>query len=190
MGWDYIHKPSDVKGYLISNFTFETPSAINKCLDIKIVNVKEAYLAVERKVKDTNIRSVFCVVIIMNFLKNKTERFNFGYKSMNEGMYPYYYNCPESILNQLTEPYNDGSKLWREKCHYVIEAKNRIKEDVIVEVEKPIKFSNGMEYSKFLIRSLKPFKVEAIDCTNPNGLRIPIRISKNDLINKEIKEII
>jgi hypothetical protein len=38
-----------------------------------------------------------------------------GYKDMDETMHPYYYNCPLSYLDEVTEPLNSRSREWREK---------------------------------------------------------------------------
>lgn len=37
-----------------------------------------------------------------------------GYKSMDETMHPYYYDCPLRLLENATEPLNDSAREWRE----------------------------------------------------------------------------
>lgn len=40
----------------------------------------------------------------------------FGYKDMDETMHPYYYDCPNSILNLLSSTNNELANTWRKLC--------------------------------------------------------------------------
>jgi hypothetical protein len=46
------------------------------------------------------------------------------YKFMQESLGPYFYDCPESILNLLTPTDSIYAKQWREKCRNTIKNKN------------------------------------------------------------------
>jgi hypothetical protein len=46
----------------------------------------------------------------------KRQGHEFGYKAMDDSMQPFYYGCPEKILNQLTPTDDPGSNKWREQC--------------------------------------------------------------------------
>lgn len=41
---------------------------------------------------------------------------NFGYKDMDETMYPYAYDCPKGILDLLSPTDNENALAWRKKC--------------------------------------------------------------------------
>lgn len=47
---------------------------------------------------------------------NMKDFYNFGYKDMTEDMMPYYFDCPKSILNLLSETDNKNALEWREMC--------------------------------------------------------------------------
>lgn len=49
--------------------------------------------------------------------------FNFSYKDLDETMGPCECDCPVSILDLLTEPYNKWASDWREKCRARAKAK-------------------------------------------------------------------
>jgi hypothetical protein len=38
-----------------------------------------------------------------------------GYKDMDEGMLPYYFDCPVSFLDEADPPMNENARNWREK---------------------------------------------------------------------------
>ena len=53
--------------------------------------------------------------IVLHLLAADRKHDGYGYKDMDETMHPYYYDCPVTWLDDLTEPENDGSREWRAK---------------------------------------------------------------------------
>jgi hypothetical protein len=48
---------------------------------------------------------------------------DFSYKVMEEGLGPFYYDCPESVLDKLSPTDNERALRWREACRKTNEAK-------------------------------------------------------------------
>lgn len=78
------------------------------------------YGAIESINSLTNSRIVFAIVC-----KTSVEGMEFGYKDMDETCGPYYYDCPKTILNLLSQTNNEFALNWRKKCE---EQNNRNKE--------------------------------------------------------------
>lgn len=57
---------------------------------------------------------VFAAIVLTSVDKNSY--YNFAYKDMDETVLPCQCQCPESILNLLTETDSDYAKKWRENC--------------------------------------------------------------------------
>lgn len=53
------------------------------------------------------------VVCLLSCDRSNRNYPHWGYKDMDEGMHPYYFNCPERILAQSTVPDKSG---WRASC--------------------------------------------------------------------------
>jgi hypothetical protein len=53
--------------------------------------------------------------ILLCLLQADRKNNGYGYKDMSEDMHPYYYDCPVTWLDDLTDPINDGSREWREQ---------------------------------------------------------------------------
>ncbi len=119
MGWDFYRKPTNVKDEINSLWAGENATHRQKALETKIVNMREAYTAVERIDKQTGERRVFAGVTLIQYRKNTY--FNFGVCVMDENMGPYYFNCPESIMAMLTETTHENAVEWREACRANIE---------------------------------------------------------------------
>lgn len=64
---------------------------------------------------------VFPLVVLTS-----VENGEFGYKDMEGGMGPYYYDCPESILKLITID-NKETREWVEECRKIQKAKKDIK---------------------------------------------------------------
>lgn len=139
MSWTiYPNKVKSVKKQLDAIFNTEK----RKVLKSKIVcNIY--YAAIEIK----NSSEIFA--LICKFENKK----NFSYKEMSEYEHPYYYNCPEKILNLLSETYNGNALSWR------LKVKNNIKKynDLSENVGKTFIFSEafkyqGSEYTIFILK--------------------------------------
>ena len=95
-------------------------------------------------------------VALVHFGKGE---FNFAYKNMMEDMLPYYYNCPKRILDivEQSKPYNDNSKVWRERCHKVIERRNLLDYGKVIKFKEPFSFNGGYEEDTFTIINGNPY---------------------------------
>ena len=171
MGYTGTHKPSGmtIKAFFEQEFNFCKPNSDMKTdgksvkvLDCATVNRTTAYLAVEI-IKPIEGRRVIAVVCLIRYSR---DYYNFTYKDMDEGMGPFYYDCPERILNLLTRTDSESALKWRAQCREnLAKNKNRITLHVgyILHFEKPIKFTNGQELSYFRVESIRPMKFKAVD---------------------------
>lgn len=69
-------------------------------------------------IKNINTNEVFAIVYL-----TKIDGYEFGYKDMDETEEPYYYDCPKSILKELSPTDNELANSWRKKCYANIERK-------------------------------------------------------------------
>lgn len=84
-----------------------------KCKVIECVIVgKTAYIAMEQTCGD--IREVHAEVI--PFTRVDEKYFNIEFSIIGDMLCPNYYDCPESILNLLTDTDNQNALVWRAKC--------------------------------------------------------------------------
>lgn len=180
MGWMSFKLNKPVKQWFIENW-----SENYEVLDCALVNRSVMYGAIlNRKTGD-----VFCSV----YLTRWDNRGNFSYKPMTEHVGPVSVDCPERIFKMLT-PINESdsgySKEWRERVEKYHNTKNKIKGDVLIKTNAPIKFSNGKEYQIFKKIGKEFFAGELVE--NTNKLINLIKISgsiKNYLINDSFEII-
>ena len=119
----------------------------------------EAYLAME-VIKDGE-RTVFAMVCAI--IHSPRSYHNFTYKDMDESMEPFYYNCPERILDLLTPIDNDNANTWRNKCRLVIARKKnrpKFKAGDTLEFEEPIRFANGEKLTQLTCISKTPLRFQ------------------------------
>jgi hypothetical protein len=119
MGWTTTHKP---KGISATDYLLHHSGALSwgpdnpatyKVLDTAIVNLKTFYAAVERIDKQTKAREVWAAIFLLGYWRGEE---NFGWKSMSEEMGPCEAECPERILDLLTETDNENALDWRKRC--------------------------------------------------------------------------
>jgi len=115
MGWTFMEKPRDVRGYLDSQFTWFNDGIVNRVIDSAIVARTEYYCAVDRTMPDGS-RSVWAGVVLLKFHPKARDGLTFGYKDMAESSGPYAWRCPVRILDKLTEADSEYAKGWRLKC--------------------------------------------------------------------------
>lgn len=114
------------------------------------------YGAIESINSLTNVKKIFAVVC-----KTSVEGMEFGYKDMDETCGPYYFDCPNSILEILSETDNELALEWRKKCREQNEQNKEISKSKKLLKELPlgskIKFnslnnlSNGVEIGDEII---------------------------------------
>ena len=145
MGWTGTHKPKEVsvKEFFKEEFGGENGQVIDVA-----VNLKEAYIAYE----NLTTGEVIGIVCLIRYYPK--DYFNLMYKDMTENMGPFYYGCPEKILNLLTEPKSEEAKEWRRKCREKLENKKRnkkVKEGSVIKLDEPLEFSNGEKVDTFIL---------------------------------------
>ena len=112
MGWDFTHAVHykngkvDRKAECDNRFTWGTHKVLRSSMKGTVY-----YGAV-----DDGNGNVFAVVALTTGKDRHDPYYNFGLKSMSEDMGPYYYDCPKSILDLLTETDDEDANNWRQKC--------------------------------------------------------------------------
>lgn len=185
MGWLFFKKPGNVAEYFRREFTFDGEHAKYAVLDIAIVNITTAYLAVERIEKATGMRTVSAIILLLRFVPNASDGYTFGYKDMDEACGPNECHCPERILKLLT-PTNglnasdEGrlrAKEWRERCRAYHAQRRRFKDGAI------FRMSSGISYQKekrYWFKVHQHGKRKAVYCLD-GGFRVqfPTRFLEN-----------
>lgn len=114
MGWTFMEKPRDVRGYLDGAYTWTSEGTTNRVIDSAIVDRTQYYCAVETVTPD-GTRSVWAGVVLLKYAPRARDGLTFGYKDMAESSGPYAWKCPLRILNALTETDNEYANGWRAK---------------------------------------------------------------------------
>jgi transcriptional regulatory protein LevR len=149
MGWTSMQKPENFNTKKF--FEQEFNSDKHLVLDCKVKN-RVAYIAL-KLLKENKVVAVVCILDFKNG--------EFAYKDMDETVGPCYYDCPESILKLLTEPLNDYSKAWREKCKARIN--NKLEEGSIIKFVEKFSFQSGAyNEDTFKVISTKPQKLQSV----------------------------
>lgn len=158
MGWTSFHKPYGLSIDEIFEREFKGLQFVGKGA---LVNLTEYYRAVyvppHKGVNGTNVEGYYiCFVALVHMGKGE---FNFAYKEMMESELPYYYNCPKRILDivEQSKPYNDNSKLWRKRCHDVINRKKLLDYGKVIKFKEPFNFNGGYKEDTFTIISGNPY---------------------------------
>jgi len=118
MGWDFWHVDSwngkiDRKKEMDKQYTWENDAA-KVCVVKSVMKGSTYYAAIEHLEKSSGERTVHGVVGLTRI--DAKDYCNFGCKTMGESMEPFYYDCPKSILDLLTETDNENALNWRAKC--------------------------------------------------------------------------
>lgn len=169
MGWTFTNKPNGMsfKDFFSDQFIYKNP----KFGEVQDVAVKDfvAYIAIKREwgaVKDhpmfgqihIDMHEVFAIVCP---IRMRSDYYNIGYKDMSEDMGPFYYDCPERILKQLTPTGYQYAIEWRNKCWEKINKRKntpRLSKDTIIKLNRPVKFRNGCSLDTFKVISTKPLR--------------------------------
>lgn len=146
MGWTFQHRPKGIshrdffsKNYFGDGF---------KIMDSSSPEFGVLYMAVKNLVTEY----VFGAVFLLQW--NPHDEYNFGYKDMSEDMGPFSYECPERLLNLMSNPPSNAYAVkWRANCRANIARRNLLNEELKVgadvEFERPIRFGSGDEVQEF-----------------------------------------
>ena len=176
MGWTETYKP---KGQNLTEFFIEhgtlrwTDSPCTyRVLDAALVNLTEYYAAVEQVHNTTGERKVWCAVFLIRHLRRARfgyNDYNFAYKDMDESCGPVVSNCPERILDLLTETEHEYAKEWRARCREKIRVRSEkpaLVPGTVLLADPPISFRDGSLISKLTLKSRRGSRFSFV---NPEG---------------------
>jgi hypothetical protein len=177
MGWTYQHKEKGlpIKDFFINAFDYKNEDGSSGKVVACSSKLGTSYLAYEVSKPDGE-RAVIGLVCLTAYDHN--DYYNFGYKDMSEEMGPNQCDCPEKILKMLTPTTNEYALEWRKNCQETIDKKKsapKLKAGDIIEFDKPMTFTNGMDYKRLVVESLKP------RIFRPEGTYNRVKISKRAL---------
>lgn len=171
MGWTYTHRgDTPIKDFLANRINCKNEHAKWLVLDIAIVKMRTAYMAVEiiRRDKvsgqlDMATKRVVAFVFLLDYRASESGH-DTGYKDMDESMGPCESECPERILQLLTPTSHEYALAWRQRCWDTITKKKsfKLKKDEVIATQ-PISFLDGRKRSRFKIVSLKPLRLLCLD---------------------------
>jgi hypothetical protein len=153
MGWTGTRKPRDIAAWLRQTLTWETPERRNRCLDVALLDrAREGYAAVETHDKATGAQHVWAAVFLFRHAPNAGSGETFLYKDMTEHMGPVAANCPERILDQLTDTDSESARAWRARCrarHARRAAARGLPAGTVVRFDRPIALCDGLSGTRF-----------------------------------------
>ena len=147
MGWTFMERPVNVKGYLEDSCNYENDRIKSRCLAITL-KLDVMYAAVEHIHKEHGRREVWAAVFLIKYIAGD-DPYNFGYKDMSEHMGPARYDCPEKILDLLTETDCEHAIEWRARCRAGLERRTKVGD--VIEFSEPVEFSDGSCCQRFTI---------------------------------------
>jgi len=188
MGWTYTHRGNTpIKEFLANRVNCENDHAKWLLLDVAIVKMRTAYMAVEiiRRDKESGqlnmtTRKVVAFVFLLDYRMSESGH-DTGYKDMDESMGPCESECPERILRLLTPTSHEYALAWRKRCWEIIAERKsfRLQKDGII-ATKPISFRDGRTRSRFKIIDLKPLRLLCLD--TQMICRVPRAMLRNMII--------
>jgi len=170
MGWWYQHREkgiSDKEWFQRELFPSGTNTIVESASKGNVF-----YAAV--LVHETN--KVWGLVCLKQWVRG--DEFNFGYKDMDESMGPFCYDCPERILNRLSEPaINDSAAKWRAACRAEIAKRAlrpKLKAGDTIQFPEPLTFRDNRQRKYFRVESLRPLRLlstnDGVVCRVPQRL--------------------
>jgi hypothetical protein len=153
MGWTFTFKPKyqSILEFFRDRWVSSVPGRELEILDCAVVHRKTAYLAC-RVTRENYQPYVFAAVCFLEY--HPCDKFNFGYKDMDESVGPYAWDCPERILKLLTDlpEANESSQKWRAACWANLAARKaapRLAAGVMIKTAEPVEFFGGVRESVF-----------------------------------------
>lgn len=117
----------------------------------KVVKRSGRYYAVE----EVKTGDVFAVVAL-----GRKTRGEVSIKLVDEGMGPFHWDCPASILNLLSPTTSEYALKWRDECRTQIELKKaqpKLQEGAVVVLATPVRFTDGVETDRFVFQKNSRF---------------------------------
>lgn len=183
MGWLSMQSLGGHRGpreYLDAQFTYENEDHRSKVLRSAVVR-RTYYAAVETTHAKTAEREVWALVCLVKYNPRASDGFIFSYKSMEEMMGPYYFDCPAAVLDLLTPTTNAHALEWRKACREKAAAEKakrarpKLRPGQIIIFEAPMQFSDGamIERMEVVAHPLRKRALLFRDPGRPGLYRIP-----------------
>lgn len=178
MGWLFMRSLGGYSGprqYLDARFTFETPNAVSRVLKSALVRLRVYYAAVEHINKATEERNVWALICLVYYNRRDREGFVFGYKDMSESMGPREAECPEEILDLLTETDSEYARDWRRQCRDNITARRAMASKPIprpgqtIVFDEPVQFANGRSFTSMRVVANRSARSPAVLFLDPSS---------------------
>lgn len=106
MGWTYY--PTFGKTDRLEECRHSFGKEPNWATIVQDALVDDVYYAA---MKSTKTGKIWALIALTDIADGE-----FGYKDMDETMKPYYYDCPNALLNLLSPTDNEHANIWRAKC--------------------------------------------------------------------------
>lgn len=149
MGWDYHHEMAPYDRRSICRNSIGNGYEV-----VKDAVVGTTYYAAVKSPRDASVNAIIILTHI-----DPNGYCNFGMKFIDEDMGPYHYDCPESILKELSPTANSYALEWRAKCREKRQAK---RENVLVKApigsKLKVKLKNGLERTVVKMAPAHQFK--------------------------------
>lgn len=179
MGWTcFREKPADVRRFLTARLTGEAGGESQKALDLAIVNLREAYTAVETIHADGR-RSVWAAITLLEFHNRPNEVDQFCFKDLTEFDGPVVDRCPERILRLLTPFESDANHQyavdWRRRCWTRVSRRTLAKAATRFKAPTPIKVG-GVAFTVFEKLPGRNLYLSKFDSGRP-GYRVKLPVS-------------
>lgn len=144
------------KGYLDAQFTYERGAQDGKrglkVLASSCVNNRVWYGAVQQ-IENGVAGDVFAVICLVNWNPKARDGYHFAYKQMDECVGPCEAECPERILDLLTETDKPHAIDWRARCRAAIASRRRdVPDGALVRFERALTCGDGQEAIDFRVR--------------------------------------
>lgn len=148
MGWTGSQKGVGISiaDYLRAETNCCNDKASHEVIDIVVKGCSAAYAAVRYTNNETGQSYVYGLVYALRYDRKNDY---LCYKDMDETMGPFFYDCPEHILNLLTPTKNEEAKSWRDKCRAVLAQRESLKQELSAAKEGTIfKFGEPVEFTR------------------------------------------
>lgn len=146
MGWLYLYScptKKDLVAHLKQNFKFTDHSVRGNVMYGLASTVRHVTDNFGDTIEVPDGGSVIIICLLSCDRSNKNYP-HWGYKDMDEGVYPYQFNCPERILAQSTVPDERG---WRAACR-ASRVSSRFKEGQWYEFSTPLEGETRWQYRR------------------------------------------
>ena len=146
MGWLFgysWHTKKELIDHLVNNFKFSDTAVRGNVLYGVAPTIRNVTDNFGDIIQNPDGGKVIIICLLSCDRSNRNYPM-WGYKDMDEGMYPYQFNCPERILAQSTVPDVRG---WRAACR-ASRVSSRFKEGQWYEFESPLNGETRWQYCR------------------------------------------